>query len=287
VSIEAIMGSYWKKAKYLPENRSVLHNRAIIGSMRRILIISLVVLAGCEQGFVNTTYNPLLPSLPVAWEGILGKPHWRLEWAENGNWVSWEGKTGFPQISPDEEWTSPLLAWPFWPEKAIPPGLMYPAGALSPWDISGKSLVLSWKAGVDALFWQKLSENEETQQKSGTPRLPWFFDWPRFRELMESEDIPLEVRKDPWLADWSSIAQKTVESGFDRRRIKAEPRTEISIPWHDDFWISTNPFVEPISLRPGQALVIPVKGTPETWLSSSGLLRCHKEAWIFIPWNGK
>jgi hypothetical protein len=167
---------------------------------------------------------------------------------------------------------------------------MRPAGALFPWDVSGNSLVLSWKAGVDAFFWKELSRNYEAQkgfpQVSGTPRLPWFFDWPRFRVLMESEDISPEILKNPWLADWSGIAQKTAESGFDRRRIKAEPRTEISIPWHDDFWTATNPFVEPISLRPGQPLILSVKESPETWVSNSGLLRCHKGAWIFIPWTG-
>ncbi|MDR0475627.1 MAG: hypothetical protein LBH43_18385 [Treponema sp.] len=43
-------------------------------------------------------------------------------------------------------------------------------------------------------------------KKPGTPRIPWYFDWPRFRELMDSSDIPEEVRLDPWTADWKTIA---------------------------------------------------------------------------------
>ena len=255
--------------------------------MRILLSFFLIVVLGsCGQGSIQAAYGPEFPDLPPAWEETLGKPHWRLEWVENGRWVSWEGKEGFPELSLIQEWTSPVLAWPFWPEKAVLPGLMHPAGALFPWDVSGGSLVLSWRAGVDALFWQELAQTEDPQQSSGTPRLPWYFDWPRFRELMESENIPLEVRQNPWLADWRSIAHKTVESGFDRRRIKAETMTEITIPCPDSFVTACSPFADPISVSPGESLVLWVKETPETWVSSSGLLRCQKAAWIFIPWTG-
>ena len=265
--------------------------------MKRILRISqgalfaLAVLSAaagftaCGHGLMETKYNLVLPGLPSAWEKILEKPHWRLEWVdENGKWSSWEGKERFPGLSPIIEWTSPVIAWPFWPEKGLAPGIAYPAGALFPWDLSGASLVLDWNAGVDALFWRELAQCEKAQNGSSTPRFPWYFDWPRFRELMRSEDIPSEIRENPWLAEWSSIAQKTVESGFDRRRIKAEARTEIAIPCPDGLWAAPNPFSEPIAIMLGESLILMVKDTPETWVSASGLLRCQKEAWIFIPW---
>jgi hypothetical protein len=251
-----------------------------------INLAAVVFLSSCSQGPIRTTYSPELPQLPAAWETILGKPHWRLEWVdENGSWKVWEGKEGIPELSLMHEWTSAALCWPFWPEKGLVPGLMYPGGALFPWDVSEGRLVLSWKAGVDALFWRELAQNEEAQKAPGTPRLPWLFDWPRFRELMETDDIPLEIRENPWLADWSSIAGKTVESGFDRRRIKAAARTEIAIPCPGNLWTGSSPFVEPISVIPGEPLILLVRESPETWISASGLLRCQKGAWIFIPWN--
>ena len=252
--------------------------------MKGLLSISLVILLSCGQGPIQAAYSPELPALPAVWENILGKAHWRLEWVENGSWVSWEGKEGFPQLSPIQEWTSPILAWPFWPEKGLFPGLMFPAGALFPWDISGSDLVLSWEAGVDAFFWKQISVNEEEEGRSGTPRFPWYFDWPRFRELMKSEDIPPEIRQNPWLADWSSIAQRTVESGFDRRRIRAEAMTEIIIACPGNLWASSSPFGEPVRVSPGEPLVLLVRDSPDTWISSSGLLRCNRETWIFIPW---
>ena len=136
---------------------------------------------------------------------------------------------------------------------------------------------------MDAFFWKELAKNEDKQTGSGTPRLPWLFDWPRFRELMESENVPVEIRQNPWLADWNSIAERTVESGFDRRRIRAEVKVEISIPSPSNLWVPSSPFGEPINTIPGEALVLLVKDDPETWISKSGLIRSHKEAWIFIP----
>ena len=107
------------------------------------LLISLLIPNACSQGPIKEAYTLKIPSLPALWSEFLGNAHWRLEWIENGSWVSWEGKEGLPELSFTQEWTSPVLAWPFWPEKGIIPGLMYPAGALFPWDISQGSLNLS------------------------------------------------------------------------------------------------------------------------------------------------
>ena len=256
--------------------------------MRRLLPIILISLAACSQGPVRDSYSPELPSLPPAWKNILGKPFWRLEWIEDGVWKCWEGKEGFPDLCLIQEWTSPVLAWPFWPEKELLPGHMRPAGALFPWDVSGGTLILSWNAGIEALLWRELAQNSalnnEAEKSSGTPRHPWYFDWPRFRELMKSEETLPEICRDPWLADWQSIAGKTVESGFDRRRIKPEPRIEITITCPGDFWINSSPFAEPVSIPPGDPLVLPAGKKSETWVSNSGFLRCNMDAWIFVPW---
>lgn len=241
--------------------------------------------AGCGQALIQDAYHPELPPLPPIWEEILGSPYWRLEWInEKGNWVSWEGKEGFPELTLIQEWTNPVFAWPYWPEKGIIPAQVFPAGALFPWDARENRLILDWDHGVDAFFWKELSLHNKAQNKTGTPRLPWYFDWPRFRELMKSEDIPDEVLMDPWMADWKNIAQRTAESGFDRRRIRAEPKTKISIPGEAAVWIGRSVFAKPIIVNRREPLIINAGEEPETWFSEKGMIRCQKSAWIFIPW---
>ena len=253
--------------------------------MRKLYLPLLVFLAACGQGPIQVSYKPELPALPSIWQEIIGEAHWRLEWIDqNGKWSVWEGKEGFPDLSPIQEWTTPVLAWPFWPEAGLFPGQMSPAGALFPWDVRDNRLVISWKAGIDAFFWKELSDKNELLKSSGTPRLPWLFDWPRFRELMKSENIPAEVRLDPWLADWQEIARKTTESGFDQRRIRAAARTVLSVfPCQDNLWTGYSSFGKPIEVSANGTLVLNVQELPETWVSGSGLLRCQKDAWIFIP----
>ena len=103
---------------------------------------------------------------------------------------------------------------------------------------------------------------------------------------MDSENIPTEVRADPWLADWKEIALKTAESGFDRRRIKAAARTALFIfPNPGGVWTGYSVFTEPVEAGEGGSLSLMVRELPETWVSESGLLRCKKDAWIFIPWR--
>ncbi|MDR0474464.1 MAG: hypothetical protein LBH43_12425 [Treponema sp.] len=259
--------------------------------MKRLLFLFFTAgffsLISCGQGPVRSCYYPELPVLAPYWEEILGVPHWRLEWVDaQGNWRSWEGKqepdaVNLPGLSLNEEWAVPVLAWPFWPEKGLIPGLMRPAGALFPWDVSGKRIVLGYKQGIDAFFWRELAASNNNQSTAGTPRTPWYFDWPRFRELMDSSDIPEEVRLDPWTADWKAIAQKTVESGFDRRRIKAETGTKVTIPCPGSLWIGTSPFSAPLTAP----FVFYTGENPQTWFSAQGQLRLQKEAWIYIPWH--
>ena len=246
----------------------------------------MIFLAACNHGPVREKYSIILPELPGIWLEILGQPHWRLEWLNpGGKWADWEGKENFPELPLMQEWTTPVLAWPYWPEKGLHPGFMNPAGALFPWDISGNRLALSWKGGTDAFYWRELALNINIRTSSGTPRLPWYFDWPRFRELMESENIPAEVREDPWIADWKEIAFKTAESGFDRRRIKAAARTALSIPNPGGTWVGYSIFSGPTETGEDGSLRLTVRETPETWVSEYGLLRCQKNAWIFVPWK--
>ena len=232
-----------------------------------------------------------LPELPGAWEAALGPPSWRIEWfdGEGLRQAAVLPEAGGLEISMPGTMSSPVLALPFWPEKGIPHGVFRPAGAIFPFDAPGGRLALSWRGGVDATLFIELARaaGEAGSQGEGPPpsgaaalRLPWNFDWPRFRELFEEEGpLAAEVRDDPWLADWRGIAERTWQSGFDRRRIVPEPRGELELPLGPGPWIGASPFAAPLVFEEGP--VFPVGAAADTWVSAEGLLRASEEAWIW------
>ena len=254
-----------------------MKNKYLLG-----IVIPVVLLASCNDGPRRSTYRPYMPVVPSHWNEVLGEPHWRLEWiGEEGFWKDWEGPPDAepPLLSPVAEWTTPILAWPFWPEAGLTPGIMRPGGAFFPWDASGGELTLSWEGGVGAVFWKELA-NAERMSEASQGRLPWYFDWPRFRRLLESGDIPDDVRDDLWLVDWKEIGGKTVESGFDRRRIVSRRLTEVAIPGLDGAWVSASPFTPPLDVPPGGPLLLMAAAVPDTWVSSTAVLRCSTLGWV-------
>jgi hypothetical protein len=131
---------------------------------------------------------------------------------------------------------------------------------------------------VDASFyWELAGAYADAGADAGGKRKPQYFDWPRFRELFTSGGLPEDVAKNPWLAGWKSIAQKTVQSGFDKRRIKAEDRTDLSVPLDSGPWAGTSPFAAPVENG-----IFPVRNEPDTWYSASGALRCSTEGWMAL-----
>ncbi|MCL2070245.1 MAG: hypothetical protein FWH19_04590 [Treponema sp.] len=252
------------------------------------VFVFTVFLPGCDGGPFSSEYQPVLPALPAQWSEILGEAHWRLEWiGEEGSWQELELAPGQdpPAISLMGEWSIPVLAWPFWPAWSLFPGMMRPAGGLFPWDCSGARLELSWEAGVQALFWKELAmaaaAAEERQAGSLPGRLPWHFDWPRLRGIIEGGELPGEVQEDLWLADWREIARRTIASGFDRRRIVARRRSELLIPELGGYWAGSSPFAAPLEAEPEGPLRLMVSDAAETWVSRDGVLRCSAEGWVF------
>jgi len=251
-----------------------------------VMLPLLVVLAACENSPIRPSYRLLLPELPEHWKEILDEPHWRLEWVgEGGALLEKELSPGQspPGLSFMPEWTTPVLAWPFWPERELLPGMMRPAGALFPWDACGDKLRLNWEGGVHALFWKELALAERPSAPataSEARRLPWYFDWPRFRELLESQNIPEAVRNDPWLADWKSIAQRTVQSGFDRRRIVPKTLARFDIPGLGGRWIGSSPFAPPLDAPEDGPLTVGIGDTADTWVSVDGVLKASSAGWL-------
>ena len=225
-----------------------------------------------------------LPGLPAAWESMLGEPHWRVEWfdAEGRKRVAEAPGKAVPGISLPGTFANPVLAMPFWPEKGIPPGIFRPAGAIFPFDASGNRLVLSWRGGVDAVFFLELARaagGEPSPGGTAALRLPWNFNWPRFRRLFDDPVLNGEVRADPWLADWPGIADRTALSGFDRRRLVPAAAESLELPLGSGPWVGTSPFAAPLVFDGRPAF--PVRPAADAWVSAEGFLRASAEAWIW------
>ncbi|MCL2066496.1 MAG: hypothetical protein FWG99_03415 [Treponema sp.] len=252
------------------------------------LICSLTLpLISCDEAGFNSPYVLSLPRPPGAWISLLGQPHWRIEWVNEGgekqqkNVYSAENM----EIALPQTWATAVSAWPYWPEKGIAPGIFRPAGAIFPYDVSGNRIYLSWRAGPDAVFyWELALADRQDATSSAVPRLPHYFNWPRFRELFKTGAINENICRDPWLADWRSIAERTVKTGFDRRRIEPEPVVEMNIAVPSGVWYCGSPFAAPLTFPENEMPVFPLRKSIEIWVSAKGILRCNQDAWLFSAW---
>jgi hypothetical protein len=235
---------------------------------------------------------PETPEFPPLWKEVFGVPRWRLEW------IGLEGRREVREIADGErteitvipEWPSPVLACPLVPGRNIRAGVLKPAGGIFPFDAAGGRLRLTWQGGVDASFYRELAaaflqahQDTADLSLSTARRRPQYFDWPRFRRLFTDGVLSDKAALgDPWLADWPYIAQRTVQSGFDNRRIKVLARTNLSVPVHPGPWAGTSPFAAPLFSEEGTPVIFPVRQEPDTWYSAGGAIRCSQEGWILL-----
>jgi hypothetical protein len=259
---------------------------------RAIVFCVTLFLYGCGESLVDSRYVFVLPKLPDAWETMLGSADWQI------TWVNDRGKNEAITIAGNRNITvslhptriSAVSALPFWPDKGIRPGVFRQAGAIFPFDVSGTTLVASWQGGVDAHVFGELAllagragqGGDEAEAASASRaavlRLPQNFNWPRFRLLFNDPSLNEEVRADPWLADWSGIAAKIAQSGFDKRRLVPKARSSMNIPVGPGPWIGTSPFAAPLVFE--GIPVFPVTIAAGTWVSAEGILRCNTQTWI-------
>jgi hypothetical protein len=242
-------------------------------------IFAALSLSSCSEPVTRQSYRVNLPVQPDSWPEVLGGTHWRIEWHDsNGAARSAEvvpgGKSCYAGIM--QEWTTPVTAWPYWPDKGIKPGVMMPAGALFPFDVSGDSINLSWSGGVDAVFFEELAALADEK------RLPHNFNWARFRKLFSDGDLPENILQDPWLADWKSIAAKTVSSSFDRRRITAQKGSSLNFTAPSGGpWIGTSPFMHRQDWQPGDSVTVKVVNPVDIYFCPDGILRCAPNAFVW------
>ena len=233
----------------------------------------VLALACCTERFPSR-YVLELPQVPEPWVSLLGEPNWRVEW------VTPDGRRQTADYTPGMEieipvtWANPVTASPYWHN--VLANTFKPCGALFPFDAIGGSLRLSWDAGIDSVFyWELVYANNQN-------RIPANFDWPRFRELFQSGVLSEAVLEDPWLVNWRTLAERTAESNFDRRRIVPEAAELKSFPVPAGLWYGTSPFAAPLFFEAGEQPVFPVRPGINVWISEKGILRVNGNTWMFI-----
>ena len=234
----------------------------------------------CCRDFTPSMYVLEFPHLPDSWVTLLGEPHWRIEW------LNPDGKKQITDILPGNSmeielpttWTNPVTAWPYWPDRSLYQGLFKPAGALFPFDVSGDRLYLSWEAGPDTVFyWELALANDQKSSK-----MPAYFDWPRFRKLFNSAALNEAVRNDPWLVDWHSVAEKTISSNFDQRRLVPETTEKAVFPVPASVWYGSSPFSDPLYFTEDETPAFPIRSGINVWISAEGILKCNGKIWVFM-----
>jgi hypothetical protein len=247
------------------------------------VVFALVFQLTCCEDRYSSRYTLELPDAPQAWVQLLGEPDWRIEWLDpNGKRQSKDILHGAKiDIEIPVTWTNPVVAYPWWPKYNLISGLFRPAGALFPHDVSGGKLRLTWKAGVDAVFYFGLAFANSKDIK----KIPSNFDWIRFRELFETGDLSEDVCNDPWLVDWQSAAERTISGNFDRRRLVPRKTEAIDIPIPASVWYGTSPFAEPLIFTEEETLVFYAHSGINAWISAEGILRCNGKVWFFTPFE--
>lgn len=244
------------------------------------VLIALFFLLSCSGPLIPGSYTLTAPGLPESW-ALLGSPSWHVEWMDNsGQWRQADAENGLGQISiaSGETWTGAVLAWPRF---GCGKGVFRPAGAILPFDCSGDRVMLSWQGGVDAFFYRELA-----RLGWGSSRSPDRFDWPRFRELFSGGNASAlsgEIRNDPWLVDWTGVAEKTIASGFDRRRLVSAHTGTLSVPAPAAGpWAASSPFAVPPAGDPWELKTAP---WVDTLVSPQGVVKVSRDGFVWLPRN--
>jgi hypothetical protein len=249
---------------------------------RFIAAVFAVGLAACGR-IIDVPYRLVMPDLPPGWQTVLGSAYWCVEWIDDA------GITRKAEVAPSTSFavtvvndaSSPVLAYPYWPERGLIPGDMKPAGALFPWDVHGNKIALSWRGGVDAVLWRELSRAGNAKREAAS------FNWKRWREAWNDGSFSTAAVLDPWLCDWENIATKIAASGFDKRRVVVinYPRLILSGDTWQGVWYGSSPFDTGTSATPGEPLSLPVAPRVSTVFNATGLIRYSGEGALWFPWR--
>ncbi|MDR1470205.1 MAG: hypothetical protein LBT00_13050 [Spirochaetaceae bacterium] len=247
---------------------------------RFVLTVLIVGLSSCG-GIVDQPYRLVMPTLPPAWQTILGGAHWRIEWIDDAGTIQTADAPpdAHCAVTVTNDAASPVLAYPYWPSLHLQPGDMKPAGAIFPWDVRGDSIELSWRGGVDAVLWRALSRAGNAKREAAS------FNWKRWREAWNDGSFPAVAVRDPWLCDWESIAAKIAASGFDKRRVVVVnyPLLPLSGEVCKDIWYGSSPFDTGTSAAPGEPLLLPIRPHASVVFSTTGVIRYSAAGMLLFP----
>ena len=250
-----------------------------------LLPILILLIVSCEGSPLPESYRVQFPAAPALWTEVLGENQWRLGYYDSQGLFRQAEITGNSPagvtISILKEWPNAILAWPYWSENGLEAGFFCPAGAIYPFDITGNTIALSWEAGVEAFFFREMDKAQEFN--TGTNREPKYFDWKRFRSFFW-EDAPEELKKDPWLANWKEIAEKSIRSGFRKSYVRLEVRTtrEITIP-HVGPWFGASPFRQVEIWEKGEEVILPLSSHPEILVCPGGRFYVSSKMQLWVP----
>jgi hypothetical protein len=242
--------------------------------MRILFYFAAALLSlSCLQSPLYSEYKLVMPVLPAEWTEVLGDIKWHIEWVDkSGKLLSANTNSNFYRVDNlMEEWANPILAYPY----IVRSGILKPGGAIFPYDAKDDVVTLSWQGGIDAFFYRELISPDEK-------RRPQYFDWKRFRALFTEKTLNQSVLNDPWIVDWKMTALKTLESGFNSRRIvpKETYNLIINIPAAGP-WISTSPFAGVYNWKKDNPAAIQVTDSVEHFFCPQGELRCKKDIFVF------
>jgi hypothetical protein len=252
--------------------------------MRQFILMSLAAGLSMCGGVIDRPYRLVMPDMPSAWQTMLGDARWLIEWIDDAGMIRTAEvpPSGDFAVTVVNDSSSPVLAYPYWPERRLNPGDMKPAGALFPWDVRGGHIALSWRGGVDALFWRELSRAGNAKREAAS------FNWKRWREAWNDGSFPAAAVLDPWLCDWESIARKTAASGFDKRRVIVVnyPRLALSGEMGQGIWYGPSPFDKGTIAGQGEPLSLPLGPNVSIAFGTAGLIRYSSEGSLWFPWDG-
>jgi len=245
-----------------------------------MLLLTVLLLAACTIDFGSEELTARTPAVSEAWLSALGEPDWVFYWyGPDGQERSAESATGFITVSLPDAVASPVLAYPYWPRLDIRAGTVRPAGAIFPFGLRDDDIALTWSGGVAGVFYQEL-----LHASGDDSRLGEYFDWPRFMELLDSEQIDAAVRADPWIVDWRSVAIRTRVTGFDRRRLKSRPVSSLRLVLPcDGPWVRASPFSAKLNIASDGSAQVEASDEADTLISPRGELRFNARSWAWFP----
>lgn len=219
----------------------------------KYLSIVVFLLLSCSFDRGEDGILIVLPQPSALEKEVWGDFHWELETLSCDGFIN-HGRIDGDSYCLQVERGAFLALWVY-PVALFakgPQALSLPAGGLYPSDLRRGRLELDWEGGLLAHFFLELVRREGPGGRRAA-----CFNWRRLRLLFEEDRIEKEagreglLPRDPWSIDWALAAQKTLDSGFDRRRL--------ALP------------------KKGRAIVFPAVGGPfladSPWLRSQGTLQ--------------